>query len=172
VLEQIGGFARFAEYCSDDFLLGKWIAAAGYKVVLSSHVIDHVILHESLRQSLLHQTRWMKSTRYSRPKGHLGMALTFAMPYGVLALAAGAASGRILLGGIVFAASFLNRVLLSITAGWGAAQDPRARENCWLYPVRDFMGFGFWLSSYLDDTIQWRGEQYRFQPGGKMVRIA
>jgi len=171
VLQEIGGFAKFAEYCSDDFLMGKWIAAAGYKVVLSSHVIDHVIRHESLRQSVIHQTRWMKSTRYSRPKGHLGMALTFAMPYGVLGLLAGAVSGKPLLGGIIFAATWLNRVLLSIVAGWGAVHDPRSLYNCWLYPLRDFMGFGFWLASYFSDKIRWRGEHYRLEVGGKMVRI-
>lgn len=170
-LETIGGFAKLADYYSDDFLLGNLIASAGYKVILSPHVIDHIILHESLRQSLAHQTRWMKSTRYSRPKGHLGMALTFAMPYGVLGLLAGAGSGKLWLGAIVFAATFLNRVVLSIIAGWGAVHDPRSLECCWLYPLRDLMGFGFWLASYFIDKISWRGEHYRFEAGGKMVRI-
>ncbi len=170
-LQKIGGFATFADYCSDDFLLGKEIAAAGYQVILSPHVIDHVILHESLRQSLAHQTRWMKSTRYSRPMGHLGMALTFAMPYGVLGLLAGAASGKFLPGVMLFAATFLNRTLLSIIAGWGALHDPRSLACCGLYPLRDLMGFGFWVASYFSDRILWRGEHYRLEVGGKMVRI-
>ena len=170
-LQAIGGFAQLADYCSDDFLLGKRIAAAGYNVVLSPHVIDHVILHESLLLSLAHQTRWMKSTRYSRRKGHLGLALTFAMPYGVLALLAGAATGRPWLGGMVFAATFVNRGLLAVVAGWEAVRDPRAMAYCWLYPLRDLMGFGFWLASYCSDRIQWRGERYRLEPGGKMVKV-
>jgi ceramide glucosyltransferase len=170
-LQKVGGFATFADYCSDDFLLGKEIAAAGYKVILSPHVIDHVILHQSLRQSLAHQARWMKSTRYSRPMGHLGMALTFAMPYGVLGLLAGAASGKLLPGVLLFAATFLNRALLSIIAGWSALHDPRSLAYCWLYPFRDLMGFGFWLASYFSDRILWRGEQYRLGVGGKMVKI-
>jgi ceramide glucosyltransferase len=170
-LQKIGGFATFADYCSDDFLLGKEIAAAGYKVVLSPHVIDHVILHQSLRQSLAHQTRWMKSTRYSRPMGHLGMVLTFAMPYGALGLLAGAAAGKLLLGAILFAATFLNRALLSIIAGWAAIRDPRSLAYCWLYPLRDLMGFGFWAASYFSDRILWRGEQYRLEVGGRMVKI-
>jgi len=171
-LEQIGGFAKFADYCSDDFLLGNWIAAAGYKVILSSHVIDHVVLHESLRQSFAHQARWMKSTRYSRPKGHLGTALTFAAPFGVLGLLAGAASGKLLLGATVLAAMFLNRALLSVIAGWGAVRDPRSLYFCWLYPLRDLMGFGLWVASYCSDKILWRGERYRLEAGGKMIRIA
>jgi len=170
-LERVGGFAEFANYCSDDFLLGKWIADAGYKVVLSSHVIDHIILHESLRQSAIHQSRWMKSTRYSRPKGHLGMALTFAMPYGVLGLLAGAAAGRPWLGVMILAATFLNRALLAVVAGWQAARDWRSLAYCWLYPLRDLMGFGFWLTSYLSDQIRWRGERYRLEVGGRMVKV-
>ncbi|HYY70640.1 MAG TPA: bacteriohopanetetrol glucosamine biosynthesis glycosyltransferase HpnI [Terriglobales bacterium] len=170
-LDVVGGFAMFADYCSDDFLLGNRIATAGYEVVLSSHVIDHVILHESLPQSLIHQTRWMKSTRYSRPKGHLGMALTFAMPYGLLGLLSGVAVGSPMLGAILFAGAFLNRVLLCVIAGWGAVRDPRSLAYCWLYPLRDLMGFGFWVASYFSDRILWRGERYRLQAGGKMVRI-
>jgi len=113
----------------------------------------------------------MKSTRYSRPKGHLGMALTFAMPYGALGLVAAAASGRLLLGGMVFAAAYLNRALLSLVVGWGAVHDPRSLSYCWLYPLRDLMGFGYWLASYFSDKIRWRGERYRLEVGGKMVRI-
>jgi ceramide glucosyltransferase len=170
-LQEIGGFASFADCHSDDFLLGKWIAAAGYKVILSSHVIDHVILHQSLRESLAHQTRWMRTTRYSRPVGHLGTALTFAMPYGVLGLLAGAVTGKLLVGTIIFAAAVLNRTLLAVVAGWGAVHDPHSLSCCWLYPVRDLMGFGFWLASYLSDKILWRGERYRLEAGGTMAKI-
>ena len=103
--------------------------------------------------------------------GHMGMALTFAMPDGLLGLLAGAASGRLLLGGMAFAAAYLNRALLSLVVGWGAVHDPRSFNYCWLYPLRDLMGFGFWLASYFSDKIRWRGERYKLQVGGKMVRI-
>jgi hypothetical protein len=33
------------------------------------------------------------------------------------------------------------------------------------------MGFGFWLASYFGNQIDWRGERYRFEAGGKMVRM-
>jgi ceramide glucosyltransferase len=42
---------------------------------------------------------------------------------------------------------------------------------CWLYPVRDFLGFCFWAASYLGRTIVWRGENYRLELGGIMVRV-
>ncbi len=40
----------------------------------------------------------MKSTRFSRPKGHFGTALTFSMPFGLLGWAAAAALGHPYLG--------------------------------------------------------------------------
>jgi ceramide glucosyltransferase len=45
--------------------------------------LEEIAAHDALWRSAA-LARWMKSTRYSRPMGHLGMALTFAMPYGVL----------------------------------------------------------------------------------------
>ena len=71
-VEEMGGFESMAEYCADDFVLGNWIAKNGHKVVLSGHAIDHMVLQADFVDSMKHQVRWMKSTRFSRPKGHLG----------------------------------------------------------------------------------------------------
>src|SRR5260370_9208157 len=88
-VEEMGGFESMAEYCADDFVLGNWIAKNGHKVVLSGHAIDHMVLQGDFADSLRHQVRWMKSTRFSRPKGHLGTGLTFGVPFGVMPWAAG-----------------------------------------------------------------------------------
>ena len=50
--------------------------------VLSGHAIDHMVLHAGFVDSIKHQVRWMKSTRFSRPKGHFGTGLTFGVPLG------------------------------------------------------------------------------------------
>jgi ceramide glucosyltransferase len=171
-LEQMGGIGTLADYCSDDFLLGNLIAEAGWKVILSQHIIDHVVLNRNFKTSILHQVRWMKSTRFSRPKGHLGTALTFAMPFGVLAFLAGLALGKPLLGVELLAWAFLNRVILSIAAGWFGVRDPNSWKHCWLYPLRDLMGFFFWAASYGNSDILWRGERYRLSFGGKMTRLS
>ncbi|MGB7354153.1 MAG: glycosyltransferase, partial [Acidobacteriaceae bacterium] len=93
-VDAMGGFGVLGPYCSDDFLLGANVAAQGSTVVLSRHVIDHIILNLSFTASLRHQTRWMKSTRFSRPLGHLGTALTFSVPFGMLACLAAIAMHR------------------------------------------------------------------------------
>ena len=170
-LEAVGGVAPLADYCADDYVLGNEVHHSGRKVVLSKYVVDHVVLGRAFKASMLHQLRWMKSTRFSRPSGHLGTVLTFAMPFGIFGAAAGAAAGKPILGASLLAWALVNRIIMSITAGYGVVSDRRSLRDCWLYPVRDLMGFFFWCGSYFGDTIDWRGERYRLLAKGKMVRV-
>jgi ceramide glucosyltransferase len=169
VLEKIGGIASTADYYSDDFVLGNEIWAAGSRVVLSHHVVGHVLVPHSLSRSVGDQLRWMKSTRYSRPKGHVGTGLTFAMPFGLLGLISAAALGNLALGIALLAAAFLNRVVQSIMVGWGVIGDQRARRYSWLYPLRDLLGFCIWAGSFTGRHFLWRGETYRFGKGGRIT---
>jgi len=170
-IEAIGGIAATADYYSDDFELGNRIWGKGYKVVLSHHIVKNVLTPRSPIRTLGDQLRWMKSTRYSRPAGHLGTGLTFAMPSGLLGLVAGIGLGHSALGFSILAAAFVNRVIQSIVAGWGIARDPRALALCWLYPWRDLLGFFMWVGSYTSRHFYWRGETYRFSKGGKIVPL-
>ena len=170
VLARLGGIKALGAYCSDDFVLGQLTDAAGKKVVLSRHVIDHVALNRSARASLAHQLRWMKSTRFSRPLGHVGAVMSFAMPFGLLGLAAGIATGSWTLGFGLLSLAVLNRVVQSIAVGWGVVRDSRSLWFCWLYPVRDLLGFFLWGASFFGTEIVWRGEYYQLEAGGKMTR--
>ena len=170
VLEEVGGFQVLADYCADDFVLGQRVFEAGKRVVLSQYVVDHVALHQRCVASLQHQVRWMKSTRFSRPKGHIGTGLTFAMPFGLLGSVAGLVMGDPLLGLALFLYAALNRMMEAMLAGWGVVRDPLALRYFWLYPARDLMGFFLWCASFFNTSIVWRGERYQLQLGGKMVR--
>jgi ceramide glucosyltransferase len=171
VLKSVGGLAPLLDYCADDYLLGERVYQSGTRVVLSKHVIDHVVVGRSFSESMLHQVRWMKSTRFSRPKGHVGHGLTFAVPFGLLALGAGWATGHPWIGVSLFAWSLVNRVLLAMVAGGTVVRDWRALRLCWLYPVRDLIGFLLWCASFFGSTVVWRADRYRLQPGGKMSRV-
>ena len=86
VLDRIGGFSILADHCADDYVLGAAVYASGKNVVLSDHIIDHVVINRSLGTSVEHQVRWMKSTRFSRSRGHIGTVFTFSTPFGLLGL--------------------------------------------------------------------------------------
>ncbi len=171
VLDAVGGMGILADYCADDYVLGKKVAELGRTVVLSSHVIDHVVINDNWKASILHQVRWMRSTRFSRPAGHVGSGLTFAMPFGLLGMAAGLALHSGFWAATLLGAALLNRLAMSIVAGWSVVDDDLALRDCWLYPVRDLMGFGFWIASFLGSTIVWRNRRYRLEKEGRMVLL-
>jgi ceramide glucosyltransferase len=168
VIRQMGGFKVTADYCADDFVLGNETYKLGRTVVLSHHAIDHIVINLSLIASLKHQVRWMKSTRFSRPKGHFGTALTFSMPFGLLGLAAGVLLGQLGWGIALLAWAIVTRLALSIAVGRMVVRDPSWFNLLVLYPVRDLMGFFFWAASYVGSKILWRGRLFQLLPGGKM----
>ena len=170
-IDAIGGIAAVADYYSDDFELGNRIWAKGYKVTLSHHIVRNVLTRRSPLRTFGDQLRWMKSTRYSRPAGHAGTSLTYAMPFGILGFLAAAALGRWQLGVDLLALACVNRIIQSIGVGCFVARDPRAIWLCWLYPLRDFFGFVAWALSYTSREFYWRGETYRFGKGGRIAPL-
>ncbi len=167
-VRRVGGFAKLGPYCSDDFLLGSWVASLGYKVVLSRHVIDHVVLNLTFLTSMKHQIRWMKSTRFSRPKGHFGTGLTFSVPFGLLAGAAAALLGHHGVGLGLLLYSIVNRMAMALMISGSVVEEQALLQSMLLFPLRDLMGFFFWAGSYGSETILWRGEVYRLGQDGVM----
>jgi len=168
-IAKIGGYRVTGEYFSNDFVTGNFIEKAGYRVVLSRHIIDHVVPPMTFKRMWERQVRWAKGTRWSRPKGHFGTGLIFAMPFGILGLFAGWMSGHLLLGAGLLAIAIVNRMLESWVIGWGVVRDSRARRELWLYPARDLLGFAVWCASYLSKSAVWRDHRYQLIRGGRIV---
>lgn len=167
---EIGGFEAMADYCADDFVLGNWIAAKGHEVVLSSYAIDHMVLYAGFMDSIKHQVRWMKSTRFSRPSGHFGTGLTFGVPFGLLAWAGALLLHRPLLGWSLLAGSILGRSLQAWVTAKFVVRKSRTWPSMILFPMRDLMGMMFWALSYTGNKILWRGELYELLEGGRMKK--
>jgi ceramide glucosyltransferase len=167
-IRRMGGFRVTADYCADDFVLGNETYKRGQTVALSHHVIDHMVLHSNFIGSLKHQVRWMKSTRFSRPKGHFGTALTFSLPFGLIGWAAAAWLGHPWWGLALLAFAIATRLALAIAVGQVVVRDKSWLGLLVLYPVRDLMGFCFWAASYAGRRILWRGRVFELRPGGKM----
>jgi ceramide glucosyltransferase len=172
-VKKIGGFEQVAQYYADDFVLGNWTAAAGEIVVLSSYIIEHHVLNASFKKSIAHQQGWATSTRFSRPAGHFGEVLTYAVPFGLLALAAFGATGHLALGLALLAITVLSRVLLCLLVAGCVVSDRAAFRKAWLYPLRDFMGFCFWVRSYFGSRrLRYRGDPYELLPQGRLRKLA
>jgi ceramide glucosyltransferase len=167
-IRRMGGFRVTADYCADDFILGNETHKLGQTVVLSHHAIDHIVINSSFWQSMLHQARWMKSTRFSRPKGHFGTALTFSMPFGLLGFACALVLGHASIAVTLLAWAMASRLALAIAVGNWVVRDRSWFNLLALYPIRDLMGFFFWMASYTSGRIHWRGRKFQLLPGGKM----
>jgi ceramide glucosyltransferase len=167
-LASIGGYTALRDYIAYDFAIGNLIAKAGYKVVLSCHAINHVVNQKSFRHMWQNQLRWAQTTRYSRPKGHFGSGLIFAMPYGLLGFFAAALLGHWSIAIVFLAVAVLNRVIEAWLVGWTVVRDPNVRRAPWLYPLRDLLGFAVWFASYLNLRYVWRDSRFEL----KGTRIA
>jgi ceramide glucosyltransferase len=167
-IRRMGGFKVTADYCADDFVLGNQTFKLGETVVLSHHAIDHIVINSNFLDSMKHQVRWMKSTRFSRPAGHFATSLSFSMPFGILALASAAVLGHAHWGLTLFAWGVATRVALSIAVGRLVVGDRSWFGLLILYPIRDLMGFVFWAAGYWGRQVLWRGRVFELLPGGKM----
>jgi ceramide glucosyltransferase len=167
-IRRMGGFKVTAEFCADDFVLGNETYKLGETVVLSHHAIDHMVINSSFWASMKHQVRWMKSTRFSRPAGHFGTALTFSMPFGLLALVGAATLGHWGIGLALLGWGLATRWALAIAVGRMVVEDQSWLGLLVLYPLRDLMGFCFWVASYWGRRILWRGKVFELLPGGRM----
>lgn len=165
--QDVGGFDELGQFYADDFVLGNRLAKQGTGVLLATHVIRLMVQDAPFWLSFRNQLRWMQSTRRSRPWGHLGTGLTFAMPFGVVGLLWGVSSGHALLGLMWLAAMVLNRWVQSF-AVLRALGDSNWLHGMLLYPIRDMLGSVLWMASYGGDNFYYRGKVYKLKDGGRV----
>ena len=164
---KVGGFEELGQFYADDFVLGNRLAAQGTGVLLATHVIRLMVQDTPFGLSFRNQLRWMQSTRRSRPWGHLGTGLTFAMPFGLLGLAWGLLSGHVLLGAVWLAGMVMNR-WLQAGAVLRVMGDVGWVRGMLIYPLRDLLGSLLWLGSYGGDRFYYRGKIYKLKEGGRV----
>lgn len=164
---EVGGFAELGQFYADDFEIGNRLARQGRAVKMATHVIKLMVQDTPFWLSFRNQLRWMQSTRRSRPWGHLGTGLTFAMPFGLLGLAWGAGTGRPLLGLVWLLAMVVNR-WLQAAAILSVLGDPDLLGNVILYPLRDLLGSILWLGSYGGERFYYRGTVYKLKSSGRV----
>lgn len=166
-LKDIGGFSTIADYLADDYQIGNRLWKRGYKIVLSRLVIENVIGKMSVAEYLVHQLRWARTYRASRPKGFLGYGITHVFPFSVLLLA--------LLGPTPLSLSIFGCVLILRFSLAVVVYKKVIRSINWirwsvLTPVKDLLSFCIWIWSFLGQKVFWRGSYYRIVKGGRIVR--
>jgi ceramide glucosyltransferase len=165
--QDVGGFEELGQFYADDFVIGNRLAAQGTGVKMATYIIRLMVQDSPFWLSFRNQLRWMQSTRRSRPWGHLGSGLTFAMPFGLLGLMWGLLSGHAAIGVVWLLAMVVNR-WLQAGAILGVLGDPDILYNAMIYPLRDVLGSLLWVGSYGGENFYYRGKIYKLKDGGRV----
>lgn len=161
VLSQIGGFDFLKDYLAEDFVMGNRVAASGWRVLLSSDVIEHRIGSEKFAPNLRHRLRWLRSTRRSRPLGYIGQVFTNPFAVGLIVWAILPAWWPALL------ATVLGRAASAwAQAGW-MLHDPLTRRYWWAVLPQDVWNFLIWVTGFFGNTVVWRGRTYYVARDGR-----
>ncbi len=167
---QAGGYEELGQWFAEDFVLGNRLAAKGLGVRMSNHVIRLMVLPQGFDASFRDQLRWMKSTRRSRPAGHLGTGLTFAVPFGLIGLLWGVLRGHPAAGLFWLLGTCVDRWVMAAVVLW-ALRDERAAVPVMIYPIRDLLGGVLWVSSYTGGNLKYRGGAYELGKDGRFEAV-
>jgi ceramide glucosyltransferase len=159
-LKRIGGFEAIKEYLADDYQLGARLHAVGLKCVLSD-VIVSTHLGGDWRDVWRHQVRWARTIRVSKLAGYIGLPVTFATLWAVVAAVDGLweiAAGLIAV-----------RMLMAFSSGWLVVRSRDVLRLWWLIPARDLFGASVWLAGLFGNTVVWRGRRLRVDREGRII---
>jgi ceramide glucosyltransferase len=167
-LAEIGGFEAMVDLHSDDYELGRRIAARGYRIELLPKPVWMAFPSQTLGAYFRHELRWAVGIRNIRPGGHFGMLFTHGLPWAIAAawVAPSAAIGAAYLG-----AYFVLRFAMAWAVGVWGLRDPVLRRRFWLLPVRDLLSFFVWLASFGMNRVEWRGSSFTLEKG-RMIPVA
>ena len=163
VLERIGGLEALADHLADDYLLGKRISEAGYRVALVPYAAQTTVSDETLAALWRHERRWSRAILGQRRAGYIGSIVTYVLPFA----AAFALTARTPFSCVVFGAAAALRVWLHFEGR--SAFAPQTPPQPWLIPLRDCFGVAVWISAFFGKRVRWQNDEYHLRAGGRMA---
>ena len=166
VLEGIGGLDRLAPLLADDYMLGKLISDAGFKVHLSPYVVENTVHEPGFRDLFLHELRWAKTIFTVQPLGYSLSFVTYTIPMSLLFLAVAPSGYGV---DIVAVAAILLRILMHYAARYSLGIKTPARP--WLAPFRDILSFAVWGASFFYKNVHWRQHTFSIEDNGELATV-
>jgi len=164
-LDEVGGFAAFADQLADDYEMGRAVRDRGYTLAIPAMGVGHTAAENSFRDLFRHELRWTRTIRLVNPVGHLGSFVTHSFVFALLgALLLGASAVSL----AVLALALSARLFLKarIDGLFGTYAGP-----IWLLPLRDLLSFAVFLVSLVGETVHWRGTHFAVEPSGAMSQV-
>jgi ceramide glucosyltransferase len=161
-LQKIGGLEVLVNHLADDYELGARVARAGYRVELSTEVVETSVPAYRWRGFVEHQLRWSRTVRDASPGGYIGLLFTHGFAWALLNVVT---SGLSPLSLWLLGMSFFLRLALAMTVGSRVLEDHQVLPALALLPVRDVVALGVWVAGFAGSTIVWRGERFVLKDG-------
>jgi ceramide glucosyltransferase len=164
-LDEVGGFAAFADQLADDYEMGRAVRARGYTLAIPAMGVGHTTAENSAGELLRHELRWTRTIRVVNPAGHAGSFVTHGFVFALMAallLDFNPASLAIL--GLTLGSRLFLKA--RIDGLFGTYAGPY-----WLMPLRDLLSFGVFVASLFGETVHWRGTHFAVEPSGAMSQV-
>lgn len=166
-LDAIGGFRRLKDLLADDYYLGKFTSAEGYKIGLSTSIVTIRSEERDFAGFWKHKLRWFRTYRTTRP---ISLAtIVLHGPFWASLLLIAARCSMFALG--VFAAVFITRMITSWLMIGKILGLKDQRGDAWLAPLKDLVMTAVWAAGLFGNEVLWRGRRLRIQPDGTMQEV-
>lgn len=160
-LHKIGGFEPVSHFLADDYQLAKRLTKGlGKRAYMSKLVVDTALQYRSWTGLWKHQVRWARTIRVSRGDGYMGLPVTHAGMWALVALLCGESTLAMAVAGV--------RIVTGFTAGFVVLRSPVALALP-LIPLWDVWAFFIWMVGLAGTEIEWRGRRCGLSPDGRLL---
>jgi ceramide glucosyltransferase len=160
-LEVIGGFPALQNFLAEDYLIGREVRRAGYRVVLSADVLDTAEINKTAVAVWARHRRWAMMRRHLGGPLYLMEMFSGALPWALAAAVAGAWAPAAVLLGLRYALEG------GVAASLGRPCSP---SDLFLLPVRDLGAAGVFVAGLTGRSVRWRGRALSIGPYTRIVR--
>jgi ceramide glucosyltransferase len=165
-LKNMGGFTFLADFLADDYQLGHQIAKKGGKIELCPIVVECREAPKNWGAIWRHQLRWARTIRVCQAAPYFFSILSNASLWPILM--AISCPELPFIAAACFALAL--RIFTAQHLQWRLTGQRQHFFYDWLVPVKDLLQVVIWALSFVGNTVEWRGHQYRVQSGGKLIR--